>query len=54
MNGTLWKHTSGKIYILKKKYITTQGNEYYVFIKSSGNHVTLRASFTEKVMTKIA
>ena len=53
MIGTLWKCRIGKIYILKEKYTTKFGNEYYVFIRPSGNHVTLRAFFVDRGMFKI-
>ncbi len=55
MTGTLWKYKEeNQIYILKEKYITTKGNEHYVFIEPNGHHVVLRAFFVEKSMTKIA
>lgn len=55
MTGTLWKYKEeSQIYILKEKYITTKGNEHYVFIEPNGHHVVLRAFFVEKSMTKIA
>jgi len=53
MIGSLWKCRMDKVYILKEKYTTRQGNEYYVFIKPSGNHVTLRAFFVDRGMFKI-
>jgi hypothetical protein len=53
MIHTLWTCRKGKTYILKEKYATRQGNEYYVFVEPSGNHVTLRAIFVDRAMTKI-
>ena len=53
MIGSLWKCRIGKIHILKEKYTTRQGNEYYVFIQPSGINVTLRAFFVDRAMTKI-
>tara|TARA_B100001093_G_scaffold303610_1_gene289537 strand:- start:298 stop:462 length:165 start_codon:yes stop_codon:yes gene_type:complete len=53
MIGTLWKCRKARIFILKEKYTTRQGNEYYVFISPSGRHVTLRAFFVDRGMAKI-
>jgi len=53
MIGTLWQCRMGKTYILKEKFATAFGHEYYVFIKPSGSHVTLRAFFVDRGMFKI-
>ena len=58
MIGTLWKCRMGKIYILKETFSTSKNTstkeiKYYVFIKPSGNHVTLRDFFVDRGMTKI-
>ena len=55
MIGTLWKCRKNNTYILKEKYITTGGVEYYVFIRPNlKSDVTLRAFFVKRTMTKIA
>lgn len=53
MIGTLWKCRKGKIYILKRTYMYDNKTRHYVFIRPSGNTLTLRDFFVDRSMTKI-